>query len=224
VLAVACSFKYTETQDIEISNFADNERNAKLAENLMYYDPRFLSHKIPALDENTSKGIQLGYFVRSPDEQSSYRVTYNLSIDAVSANLDDLKKQFETYIPQLAAFHISKEPLFLELEPVGLAWVKDFLSGDANALLERSSQLLRDAMTVEQLLAMQDEFVVTYGEPTDITFVRAQYYEKFSDVPESVSLFYETQMTKDSSFMVRVSVHESDELWRALGFQFQKIR
>ncbi len=190
----------------------------------MYYDPRFLAHQIPAFNEETSQGLQLGYFVRSSDGKPSYRITYNRSIDAVSENLDDLKSQFEAYIPTLAAKHASNESLFLELEPLGMTWVQDFFSEEAGTILENSSQVLRDYVTIVQLEKFQNELETTYGSPTEIVFSRAQFYEEHADVPESVSLFYEAEMTDKSAFMFRVSLHETEREWRALGFRFDKIR
>lgn len=224
LIVAACSFEYTEIQDIEITHYADDERNAKLAEELMYYDPRFLAHQIPAFDEETSQGIRLGYFVRSSDGQPSYRITYNRSIDAVSENLDELKSQFDAYIPMLAAMHASKEALFLELKPLGLMWTQGFFSEEANTILENSSQVLRDYVTVAQLQKFQNDLKATYGSPTEIVYARAQFYEQHADVPESVSLFYEAEMTDESVFMFRVSFHETEQAWRALGFRFDKIR
>jgi len=224
LLISACSFKYTETQDIEITHYPDNERNAKLAEDLMYYDPQFLAHEIPALDQDTSKGIRIGYFVRSFDGKPSYRITYNRSIDAVEENIDELKTQFEAFIPLLAEKHASREALFLELEPIGLSWAKDFFAADAGTILQESSQVLRDYVTVLQLSKMQGELAKAYGPPTSVSYVRAQYYEAFDDVPESVSLFYEAEMADESSFVFRVSLHETDDGWRAIGFRFDKIR
>ncbi|ANO50662.1 hypothetical protein [Woeseia oceani] len=224
VFIAACNYKYMETQDIEITHYADDERNTKLAEDLMYYDPRFLAHQILALNEETSHGIQLGYFVRSSDNKPSYRITYNRSVDAVSENLEDLKSQFEAYIPQLAAKHASKESLFLELEPMGMKWAQDFFSQEAGTILENSSKLLRDFVTVAQLEEFQRELETEFGSPTKFEFTRAQFYEEHADVPDSISLFYETEMSDNSVLMFRVSLHETEQEWRALGFRFDKIR
>ena len=219
----ACGFDYTEVQDIEISHSADDERNALLAEQLIYYDPRFLAHKIPAFNEEAASGIQIGYFVSSHDSTPSYRITYNLSIDAVSDNLDDLKSQFEAYIPMLASMHVSKEPLFVELQPIGLAWAQDFFSESADTVLQQSSHVLRDYVTVAQLEQIQNDFSA-HGSPTEIGFVRAQFYEESPAIQESVSLFYEVQTNDESAFNFRVSLHEVESDWRAFGFGYQRIR
>ncbi len=224
VLMAACSFEYAEIQDIEITHYPDNERNTKLAEELIYYDPRYLADRIPAFNEKTSQGIRLGYFVRSSDGQPSYRITYNRSIDAVSDNLDELKSQFEAYIPMFAAKHASKDALFLELEPLGMRWAQDLFTEEASTILENSSQSLRDNVTVTQLEGFQNEIHDSSGSLTEIVFVRAQFYEKHADVPESVSLFYEAEMADKSVFMVRVSLHEEEQEWRAIGFRFDRIR
>ena len=96
IAIIGCNFTVTDIQDIKIDYYAENEKNVKLAENLMHYDPRYVASKIPAFDESTSNGIRLGYFIRSSDEKPSYRITYNLKKPSVVANLAELKERFSS--------------------------------------------------------------------------------------------------------------------------------
>ncbi len=218
ILAFGCGIERIEFQIIEISYYPDNERNAKLAEDLFHYDPRYLAHKIPSLDEETSKGLQLGYSGGSPDGKSSYKIKYDLNNPAISSNIDDLKAQFDSYIPKLAALHASKEPIFAELRPIGSSWAQSFLSGDLYHLLEESSEILKEAATVEQLSELRDELLDNYGPITELTFVRAQFYEQFAELPQSVSLYYEAQADEDIWLLVSFSQYETENQWRANGF------
>lgn len=105
-----------------------------------------------------------------------------------------------------------------------MMWTKEFFSEEANTILENSSQILRDYVTVAQLKKFQNELEAAYGSPTEITYSRAQFYEEHADVPESVSLFYEAEMTDKSVFSFMVALHETEQEWQALGFRFEKIR
>lgn len=224
LLTGACSFEFKETQDIAITQFEDDERNTALAEELMYYDPRYLVYKIPALTDETSEGIRLGYFVRASDGKPSYRVTYNRSVDAVSDNLNELKSQFDSYIPVLAAQHVSKTSLFRQLEPLGLSWAQNFFAADAGTLRDKSSALFRDSLTVDDLARMQETVLTNYGSPMSMTFARAQFYDEHGDVPESVSLFYRAELADERALSFRVSLHEVDAKWQTMGFGVDPIQ
>lgn len=221
-LAIGCELNVTDTQHIDIKHYQDNDKNKKLAEDLIYYDTRYVATKVPLLTEETAAGIQLGYFIRSTDNKPVYQIKYNLKNPGIASNLDEFKKQFSEFIPKFAAFHASKEPTFIKLQPVGRLWASNMFTDKASALLNESSTLLKNSVKPDQFLKMTSELSKAYGKPQSLYFVRAQYYEKFSDLPESVSLFYEATFSNHNKLMIRISMHEQDKAWVVMGFQYQK--
>lgn len=224
IAVVGCNFDVTDIQSIDIDHDAENEKNVKLAEDLMYYDPRYIASKVPGFDKDTSKGIRLGYFIRSSDGKPSYRVTYSLKTPSVSANISELKKGFENFIPKLAAFHASKEPVFVGLEPVGMSWAKSLFSESASTLLSESSTLLKEVVSLDQLSKISAQLSSEYGKPLAVLFVRAQYYEAFGGIPESVSLFYSANCADQKALMIRISMHQQNQKWLVMGFSFEPIK
>ncbi|MCL1038496.1 DUF4019 domain-containing protein [Shewanella submarina] len=216
-----CSFDVTEIQAIDIETYSDTSKNVKLAEDLVYYDPRYIAHKVPSFNEATSQGIKLGYFVRSSDGKPSYRVTYSMKVSAVESNIDSLKSDFETFIPKLADFHASKEELFTNLSPKGQAWASSLFGGSAEDILSTGANLLRETVTAEQLTAVIKGLSSDYGSPISTDFVRAQYYEEFDDFPESVSLYYVQAYKNNRKALVRVSFTQENGNWAVMGFRVE---
>jgi len=216
-----CSFDVTEIQSIDIETYPETEKNVKLSEDLIYYDPRYIAFKVPGFNESTAQGIKLGYFVRSSDGKPVYRITYSMKVPAIAKNIDSLKSDFETYIPKLAATHASKDGLFNMLAPKGQEWAVLLFSRSADDILSTSSSLLRKSINSDQLTAAIQNLTSEYGSPSSTDFVRAQYYEAFSSIPESVSLYYlQTYQNKKKAF-VRVSYHQDDGEWVVMGFRIE---
>jgi len=218
IIISACNFDVTDIQNIELDNYSNNKDNAKLAEDLMYYDPRYIASKIPAFDEDSSTGIRFGYFIPSSGGNPSYKVTYSLKNSSVSNNIDALKKGFESFIPKLADFHVSKKPIFKMLNPEGESWLNSFFLEEGTTLLEESSELLKKAITPEKFSEIRATFKNEYGAPLNLSFVRAQYYEKFMDLPESVSLYYSVNFPTGKNLFIRVAMHQVNEKWVVMGF------
>lgn len=221
VSLTGCSFDVTEIQSIDIETYPETEKNVKLAEDLMYYDPRYIAHKVPSFNESTSQGIKLGYFVRSSDGKPSYRVTYSKTVPAVSENIDSLRSDFETYIPKLATVHASKAELFTDLSPKGQEWANSLFHRSAEDILSTSSSILRESITVEQLTTAIKNMSSEYGAPSSTDFVRAQYYEEFGGLPESISLYYLQVHKKDKKTFIRVSFQQENEKWTVMGFRVE---
>ncbi len=220
---IGCDFNATDIQIIDIGYYPENNKNVKLAEELIYYDPQYIASKVPAYNENTSKGIKLGYFVRSSDGKPSYRVTYSLKNPSVASNLAELKKQFSEFIPKLVAIHASKEPIFAELQPTGKIWVESLFSDSANALFDKSSSVFQKTVSREQLTTISSQLLKEYGKPIGIEFVRAQYYESFGENPEQVSLFYSARFNNQKKLMIRISTHQQKQQWLIMGFNLEKM-
>ena len=221
ILLTGCSFNINDIQSIDISVYSDNDKNVSLAKDLIYYDPRYISFKVPSLNEETAKGIKLGYFIRSSDGQPSYRVTYNLTVLAVASNIDELKLQFEKFIPELASFHASKYDLFQELAPKGNSWVDSLFNSPVTETLKKSSKILQESVTEEQLTNILEKISNEYGQPKSIKYVRAQYYEEFENLPESVSLYYLQSYPDSKKLMIRVSLHQVNGKWLVMGINVQ---
>lgn len=221
---VGCSVNVSDIQSIDIDYYAENDKNIKLAEDLMFYDPRYIAFKIAAVDEDSLKGMRLGYFIRSSDGKPSYRVTYNLKNLSVSSKLSELKRGFEEYIPKLAASHVSKASLFTELEPLGMKWSNSLFAEEVDSLYAESSTLLKEAISPEQFSKVVTQLSGQYGSEINIGFVRAQYYEAFEDMPESVSLFYKADFAEQKVLMIRVSMHQQSQKWRVMGFNIQPVQ
>lgn len=216
-----CSFDVNDIQSIDIETYAETDKNVKLAEDLMYYDPRYIAHKVPSFNESTAQGIKLGYFVRSSDGKPSYRVTYSLKVPAVASNIDSLKSDFESFIPKLAEFHASKDDLFNSLSLKGQSWASSLFSRSAEDILSTSSSILRESITAEQLTAAIKNFSSEYEAPISTEFVRAQYYEEFDDIPESVSLYYLQTYQNGKKAFIRVSFHQESGNWAVMGFRVE---
>lgn len=210
-----------EIQSIDINTYAEVDKNVKLAEDLMYYDPRYIAYKVPSLNEHTSQGIKLGYFVSSSGGTPSYRVTYNMKIPAVVENIDSLKSDFKAYIPQLAAFHASKSELYEIISPQGREWAMSLFSHSAEDILSGSSNLLRESISTEQFETAIKNIQSEFGTPLSTDFVRAQYYEEFDILPESVSLYYLQTYQGEKKAMVRVSFHQENNKWIVMGFRIE---
>ena len=219
-----CTTDVTEIQSIDIDYYEDNEKNAKLAEDIIYYDGRYIASHIPAFDEKTSQGIKLGYFIRSSDGKASYRITYSRKNLSVSANIDELKKGFESFIPKLASDHASKSGLFKQLSPKGKKWVESLFSGAQDTILSESSEQLISQVNQDQLSELSAKLSSDYGASPKLEFIRGQFYKKFSDAPELVSLHYLAKSDNGKSMAVTVSTNEVGGKWVLLGFRFEKIK
>lgn len=220
---LGCTANVTDVQTIEIDNFSSNDKNKKLAEDLIYYDPRYLAFKISAFDDDTSQGITRGYSINTSDGSATYKVTYNLEHPGVVSKLSEIKEGFERFIPELAAVHASKESLFVELEPAGRTWAESLFTAPASDVLANSSTLLKKSMTAEKFAGISAQLATEYGKPSEFRFVRAQYYEEFPGVPESVSLFYTASFSGAKALMMRISMHQQDQEWMVMGFLLQPI-
>lgn len=216
-----CGFDVNDIQSIDIKTYSETDKNVKLVEDLVYYDPRYIAHKVPSLNESTAQGIKLGYFVRSSDGKPSYRITYSMKVPAVAKNIDSLKSDFEKFIPELAAFHASKSELFDALAPQGQEWIHSLFDRSAEDILSTSSSLLRESVSVEQLTSAITSMSSEYGSPSTTDFVRAQYYEEFGGIPESVSLNYLQTYKNEKKAFIRVSLHQENEKWIVMGFRIE---
>lgn len=83
------------------------------------------------------------------------------------------------------------------------------------------SSLLRESITVEQLTTAMKNMSSEYGAPSSTDFVRAQYYEEFGGIPESVSLYYLQVYKNDKKAFIRVSFHQENEKWTVMGFRVE---
>ena len=224
LLIQSCSFDVTDTQNIDINHYLDNDKNIKLAEDLMHYDPRYIASKIAVFNESTSKGMRLGYFIRSSDRKPSYKITYSLKVKSVSDNLSELKESFEKYIPKLAKIHASKESLFTRLEPLGANWVYSFFENTPNVVLNNSSTILKDIATPKMLSDMSVKLKDEYGIIEKLEFVRAQYYEAFSEFPETVGLYYIAKQSKQKSLGIKINLHQQNNKWLVYGFFIDPVK
>ncbi len=213
-----CSFNVNDVQFIVIETYPETEKNVKLAEDLMYYDSRYIAYKVPSLNESTAKGIKLGYFVRSEDGKPGYKITYSMKVPAVASNIDSLKSDFKTFIPKLAKFHASKDELFRNLSPKGQDWARSLFSRSTENILSSSSSLLRDSMTEEQLTAAIKNLLSEYDVPISTDFIRAQYYEEFEGIPEFLSIHYLQTYKNDKKALIRVNFHQENGSWAVMGF------
>jgi hypothetical protein len=221
ILLTGCSLNVDDIQSIDIDTYDDNNENIKLAEDLIYYDPRYIAYKVPSFNEKTAKGIKLGYFVRSSDGKPTYRITYSLKVPSVVKSLDSLKSEFESYIPELAKIHASKKDLFNKLSPAGEAWAISFFNSSAPEVLKASSAILQETINPEQLGGMQEKMLNEYGELKITSYFRAQYYEEFENIPESVSLYYSQEFSSSKLLVFRVSMHQQKGEWVVMGFNIQ---
>ena len=55
-----------------------------------------------------------------------------------------------------------------------------------------------------------------------MSFVRAQYYEAFEEIPESVSLFYLAKFDNQKSKTIRISMHQQNQKWLVMGFNIKQ--
>ncbi len=221
VFLSGCSFDVINIQSIDIDTYAETTENVKLIKDLLYYDPRYIAYKVPNYNKETAKGIKLGFFLRSSDGKPSYRITYSMKNSAVAKNIDSLQSDFQDFIPKLAAEHASRSELFEELTPKGQSWIKLLFDRSADEALSASSSLLRGSVTSEQLSMAIKNISSKFGVPVSTDFVRAQYYEKFTDAPESVSLFYMQTYKNKKKVLIRVGFCQENKEWKVMGFRFE---
>ncbi len=218
LIVSGCGYKISEVQLIDIEIYKGNDENKKLIEELFYYDHRYLAFIVPSLNDSTAKGIDIGYFTRSSDGKTSYRVSYDLTVDSVSDNLEQLKTDFEAGINLLANTHASKSKLFHELSPVGEEWVQTLSNRTAQEVLAESSTTLRNTTLPNELQVFLTNLNDILGSPLSTKFLRAQYYTPFADVPESVALYYHQTYHDEREVFIRVSFEQEDGEWKVLGF------
>ena len=218
ILMMGCGYNASYVQNIEINCYGTNEKNVQLVKDLMYFNTGYLQSKVPGFDKSTASGIQLGYFIRARDGQAIYRIKYDLKNASVAVKFKELQKGFADFIPKLAASQVAKGPLFQELEPSGVMWVKSIFSKPVAELFNESSPLLKKLTTIDQFSKVCIQLRKEYGKPTVIKFVRAQYYERTKSMPESISLYYLTSFASYKKLLIRVSMYEQKGKWLVLGF------
>ena len=218
ILLVACDIARIELQSIEIDQYPDNARNAKLAEDLIYYDPQYFAYKMPAFNEDTLRGIQIGHSASPEGEKSSIRIRYNRNNQAVLASISELRSQFDTFFPQLAAAHASKDDLFANLSPVGISWLRRLFTDDPENLLAEGSQEFRDSTGVDEFSSGVEEMERTYGQLEDFSFVRAQYYEPFSQYSETINLWYQVDTSNQVRILIVLKWQRWEDEWLIAGF------
>lgn len=182
----------TSTQSIEIKYYADKEENGRLAADLMLYDPGFIAKKIkvPGLNEKTLTGISTGFGLNLATGEVFYTITYNLTNPNVSENIEELQKGFYDSFPKLIEYHLSKQKFIEEASPISLAWAKQFLSGDADALYAKCSPLLKSLVTSIQFSEISGKIKREFGTPKNISPAGSQYYEPYGVYPEHVVQTY----------------------------------
>ncbi|HIF5950856.1 DUF4019 domain-containing protein [Vibrio parahaemolyticus] len=212
-----CSCEVSEVQFIDIQIYKDNDENKKLIEDLVYYDPRYIAYIVPSLNDSTAKGIEVGYFTRSSNDKTSYRIRYNLAVASVSENLEQLKSDFEKGINLLAYSHASKSELFHQLSGVGKQWVQTLSNKSAQEVLSGSSASLKNTTSPDELEVFLKNMNSEFGLPLSTEFLRAQYYDPFADVPRSVALYYLQTYDNDKKAFIRVSFEQEKGKWKVLG-------
>lgn len=217
---INCNVRMNELQDIEIHHYSQKEKNVEIVKEIIYYDPSYLAAKLPSLSKAASQGVQVGYFIRQSDGQACFRVTYNLKNPAVATNLQALKSDFADYVPKLASFHASKQPIFLKLQPVGKSWIQTLFSDSWITLYSKGSKLLKQNVDQTKFQSFVTQLHSKYGKVVSIEPANTQYYEPFSTLPESVSLFYETKFEQGKTSTVRISLYKENGSWVVMGFAF----
>jgi len=219
ILALSgCENKTRESQLIKISVYPEAAKNSQLVKELMYYDPNYLVHKMPSFDTLIAQGVKLGYSVDNTKGLASYRVDYDTKMALVEDNIERLKSDFSTYIPQLAAAHASKADLFERLGPIGADWGHGLLTRTAEESLALASPLLGKSVNTEQLTVLVNKMSTGLGAPTSTEFVRAQYYDAFNSMPEAVTLYYLQSYNDNQKMLMRVGFHQLEDEWRVMGF------
>ena len=84
-----------------------------------------------------------------------------------------------------------------------------------------SSSLLKRSVSEEQLSDAIDKLTAEYGKLNTTTYVRAQYYDEFIGIPESVSLYYAQNFSSQKKVLVRVSMQKENDRWLVMGFNVQ---
>jgi hypothetical protein len=218
-LLAACTPELSFTQDIEINAYPDPAANAALAENLVYYDQRYFVENIEHLDEDSARGIKLGYFVRSSDRQAHFRVTYNLVNPAVLSNLDALKAEFQTLVDKIASQHVALAPRMAELQPVSEGIIRNFFVGDVDSMWQFGARVLT-ASSSKQVLQDNAALVIReYGQLAGLRYLRAQYYEQLAGQPQLVAMHYQVDTDQQITALANVTYQWQDETWRVAGFR-----
>lgn len=219
----ACSFKTTYIQMIPIDLLETAEENQKLAEDLMYYDPRYYAHNMPTLKSIAGKGVRYGYHIATGSGRASFKVTYTTSMPQVAVNLSALQEEFETFVKILAEHHIEKMPLLESLRPEAMAWADTLFSEDASSFYTASSKMMKGVTNQVDFDRAMNQLRNQWPDRTAFSYLRGQYYLAFEEIPESVSLFFQADLPEGKFLVVRISMVEEGGKWVPLGFKIDQF-
>ena len=205
---------------IRIDAFETKAENVEFAATLFSYDPAYVMSHIESYDpEKMAGAIQLGYHIPPGDDTNpTYRYTLNMANKSVRKNADQLKSDFDTFIPQLMETHLSKENLFEELTDPAEDWLTLLLEGEFAIAYEQSGSQVKKTLTLEKFTEVVDSLRGQMGDLKSSRFLRGQFYENFQGQSRLVNVVFEQKFSNDITWTNSVMMGEEDGNWVAQGF------
>lgn len=227
LLGIGCTIKVTEQQIITIDHYEDVEKNQRLLEALVRYDPEYLVKNIPRLNKDMLQTMSIGMFqflsTDADGEQVAYRVTYPKNNPEIDKHLPELKKQFEAFIVKTEQQLVDRQALFESLELQGQEIAEQTFSDDSMQLYENASPKMHEFQTPKGFKRFVDSLRDAYGSATAMSYLFGQYYEEFLEVPEVIVLQYIIEFADDKAVWANVSLTENEGEWRLIGIRFWDV-
>ncbi len=223
ILLVSCSSDVNYIQDINIAVYDDEESNVKLAENLIYYDLRYLAENIQGFNEESAKGIKLGYFIRKSDSKPSFRITYSLTNPSVAKNFDTLKSNFDSFIKKIAVQHVDKNQIFVDLQPTTKNIIENFFLMNVDTIWKYGASSIRSNMKKGALVRNAESIIKEFGELSNVEYIRSQYYDAMLGKHELIAMHYKISTSKNKTGSMSITYQYEIDSWKIAGYRIAPI-
>jgi hypothetical protein len=214
--AVGCSFQTKDMQLIEIKVLDNLEDNDLVAQELMFYSPEYFIHNIPSLNKQNYSGVQTGYVRSSDTGASNFRVFYVLN-NISTSEVADIKEEFEKFIPALAEQHASKFNLFRKESESKSKWLQSFINEDNELNFKNFSPSVMSQFEA-QLRSIPQQVRNSFGNITEVKYLRGQYYKPFNNLQEQVVLNYQVKMEGNHLALVTIAIDSQSDIL-SVGFR-----
>lgn len=221
LLLVGCDVQRWDFQKINIDIYESKEENARLAEEILYYDPLYLLKNIEMLDELTIKGVSIGYQVDTKSGLVYYKITYDLMDTNTKTSLTTLKDGFSNFIPYVVNLHSAKESLFDSLSEKGKKWLEPLFHGDEKSIYTLLPSEEKSSDTATMILSTIKSLLLSYGDLNQLNYVNSQYYLDFKGIDEFVVTNYLGDFG-EVKVHFRLVYQQLNGKWSIIGFSHAK--
>lgn len=151
---ISCSTGFIVLDKIQVIDvFEDNNKNMQLGKNLMFEDySSMLLKNIPDLKPEDLKYIQWEYFVRSSDNEVSFRIKLNVKNNNLKKNREKISNLFKDSVKKQIDFQLKNAEIFKELITLTESYLKMIDNRKYDQLWETGSEEFLSKMPKEKLL------------------------------------------------------------------------